>query len=71
MAYAFVYIDDSADIKLATSIAVNSKAQRPGVCNTMETLLVNKKIAKKFLPVLEKELNHVKKPKRYYLIQNQ
>ncbi len=52
-----VYIDESADIKLATSIAVNSKTQRPGVCNAMETLLVNKKIAKKFLPVLEKELN--------------
>ncbi len=52
-----VYIDESADIELATSIAVNSKTQRPGVCNAMETLLVNKKIAKKFLPVLEKELN--------------
>ena len=52
-----VYIDESADIELATSIAVNSKTQRPGVCNAMETLLVNKKTAKKFLPVLEKELN--------------
>lgn len=52
-----VYIDESADIELATSIAVNSKTQRPGVCNAMETLLVNKKIARKFLPVLEKELN--------------
>jgi len=54
-----VYIDESADIEIATSIAVNSKTQRPGVCNAMETLLVNKKIAKKFLPVLEKELNDI------------
>lgn len=54
-----VYIDESADIQVATSIAVNSKTQRPGVCNAMETLLVNKKIAKKFLPVLEKELNDI------------
>ena len=52
-----VYVDANADIELATKIAVNSKTQRPGVCNAMETLLVNKKIAKKFLPVLENELN--------------
>ena len=51
-----VYVDESADIGIATDIAVNSKTQRPGVCNAMETLLVNKKIAKKYLPVLEKEL---------------
>lgn len=51
-----VYVDESADMGLATKIAVNSKTQRPGVCNAMETLLVNKKIAKKYLPLLENEL---------------
>ncbi len=51
-----VYIDESADLELATNIAVNSKAQRPGVCNAMETLLVNRKIAKKYLPILNEEL---------------
>jgi len=54
-----VYVDESADIDLATKIAVNSKTQRPGVCNAMETLLVNKKIAKKYLPVLENELKDI------------
>ncbi len=51
-----VYVDESADIELASRIAINSKTQMPGVCNAMETLLVNKKIAKKYLPVIEKEL---------------
>lgn len=54
-----VYVDESADIDLATKIAINSKTQRPGVCNAMETLLVNKKIAKKYLPVLENELKDI------------
>jgi len=54
-----VYVDESADIRLATDIAVNSKTQRPGVCNALETLLVDKKIAKKYLPVLVKELNNL------------
>lgn len=36
------YIDADADLKTATSIAINAKVQRPGVCNAMETLLINK-----------------------------
>ncbi|VAX20970.1 Gamma-glutamyl phosphate reductase, partial [hydrothermal vent metagenome] len=45
-----VYIDASADIKMAEEIAFNSKVQRPGVCNAAETMLVHKDIAEKFLP---------------------
>ncbi len=45
-----VFIDDSADYKMAEEICLNSKAQRPGVCNAMETLLVHKSVADKFLP---------------------
>ncbi|MBS1269328.1 MAG: Gamma-glutamyl phosphate reductase [Gammaproteobacteria bacterium] len=41
-----VYIDDQADIDKAVRIAVNAKTQRFGTCNTMETLLVHKKIAR-------------------------
>lgn len=44
------YIDKDADIDMALKIALNAKCQRPGVCNAMETLLVHKDIAEKFLP---------------------
>lgn len=49
------FIDETADIKMAEAIAFNAKVSRPGVCNAMETLLVHKAIADKFLPdMLEK-----------------
>ncbi len=44
------YIDDSAELEMAVRIAVNAKVQRPGVCNAMETLLVHKDIAPRYLP---------------------
>jgi len=46
------YIDKSAQIDMATKISINAKCQRPGVCNAMETLLVHKDIAQKFLPIV-------------------
>jgi len=49
-----VYIDDRADIDKAIRIADNAKTQRYGVCNAMETLLVNESIAAKVLPRLAK-----------------
>jgi len=48
-----VYIHEEADIEMATKIAFNSKAQRFGVCNAMETLLLDKNIAKQILPNLQ------------------
>ena len=51
-----VFIDRDADIKKAIKIAVNSKIQRTGVCNAMETLIVDNNIADEFLPLLEKKL---------------
>lgn len=45
-----VYIDSKADLKLGEDVAFNSKTQRPSVCNAMETLLVHKDVAGKFLP---------------------
>ncbi|MGB5155971.1 MAG: glutamate-5-semialdehyde dehydrogenase [Desulfobacterales bacterium] len=50
-----VYVDESADIDMARRICFNSKVQRPGVCNAMETMLVNKKTAKNFLPEMAKD----------------
>ena len=49
-----VYIDDSADLDKAVKVAFNAKTQRYGTCNTMETLLVARAVAKKVLPVLAK-----------------
>lgn len=44
------FVDGEADLKMAEEICFNAKVQRPGVCNAMETLLVDKRIAKQFLP---------------------
>ena len=49
-----VYIDDDADAEKALSVAFNSKTQRYGTCNTMETLLVSQSQAKAILPTLAK-----------------
>ena len=49
-----VYIDSKADLKSGEEIAFNSKTQRPSVCNAMETLLVHKDVAEKFLPSMIK-----------------
>jgi glutamate-5-semialdehyde dehydrogenase len=45
-----VYVDGAADLDVAERIAVNAKVQRPGVCNAMETLLVDAACAEAFLP---------------------
>jgi glutamate-5-semialdehyde dehydrogenase len=47
-----VYIDDHADLEKAFNVAINSKTQRYGTCNTMETLLVAERIAADILPRL-------------------
>jgi glutamate-5-semialdehyde dehydrogenase len=48
-----IYIHKDADLKKGAKIALNAKVQRPGVCNAMETLLVDRKIAGEFLPVIK------------------
>jgi glutamate-5-semialdehyde dehydrogenase len=45
------YVDEGADFEMAVNINVNSKSQRPGVCNALETLLVHASIAERFLPL--------------------
>jgi glutamate-5-semialdehyde dehydrogenase len=45
-----VYVDDWAELNMATDICLNAKLQRPGVCNAMESLLVHKDSAIRFLP---------------------
>lgn len=49
-----VFVDRDADLKMAEDICFNAKVQRPGTCNAMETMLVDRQIAKAFLPVMIK-----------------
>ncbi|MHC1758018.1 MAG: glutamate-5-semialdehyde dehydrogenase [Negativicutes bacterium] len=46
------FVDESADLEMAADIAFNAKVSRPGVCNSMETLLVHRAIAGQLLPLL-------------------
>lgn len=51
-----IYVDDDANLDMALNIIENAKTSRPSVCNAEEVLLVNSKIADKFLPMLKKRL---------------
>jgi glutamate-5-semialdehyde dehydrogenase len=51
-----IFVDARADSEMAINICLNSKTQRPGVCNALETLLVHKDIAAEFLPLLESKM---------------
>ncbi|MEK7713073.1 MAG: glutamate-5-semialdehyde dehydrogenase [Nitrospirota bacterium] len=55
-----VFVDRAADLKMAEDICFNAKVQRPGTCNAMETMLVDKKIAKAFLPSMIKRFKDAK-----------
>jgi glutamate-5-semialdehyde dehydrogenase len=55
-----VYVDREADFDMAEKIVINAKCQRPGVCNAIETLLIDEKIADKFLPRIAKALTENK-----------
>ena len=55
-----VYVDENADLEMASEIAFNAKVQRPGVCNAMETLLVHQRMAPQLIPHLMPRLNAAK-----------
>ena len=52
-----LYIDQSADLEMAVKVAENAKIQRPSVCNAIECIVVNSKVAKDFLPKLAEAFN--------------
>jgi len=52
-----IYVDRAADLEKATPIIVNSKVQRPGVCNALEGLLIHEEIADTYLPEIERTLS--------------
>jgi len=51
-----VYVHAQADLNMARAITLNAKLQKPGVCNAMETLLVDRKISRNFLPRMVADL---------------
>ncbi|PKN64445.1 MAG: glutamate-5-semialdehyde dehydrogenase [Deltaproteobacteria bacterium HGW-Deltaproteobacteria-15] len=51
-----IYVDEEADLNLASEVCFNAKVQRPGVCNAMETMLVHESISETFLPIIGKRL---------------
>lgn len=51
-----IFVDSTADLVKATPIIMNSKTQRPGVCNALEGLLIHRDIASSYLPVIAEEL---------------
>lgn len=54
-----IYVDAGADLAMATRVVVNAKTQRPSVCNAVETLLVHRAEAERFLPGLAAALDAV------------
>jgi glutamate-5-semialdehyde dehydrogenase len=51
-----IFVDEHADLEVATRVCINAKVQRPGVCNAVETLLVHEKAARRFLPLVAEAL---------------
>ena len=51
-----VYVDAAADLDMATTIVLNAKTHRPSVCNALETLLVDRAVADRFLPAVAARL---------------
>lgn len=53
----FMYLDESANIDMAIEIIINAKVQRPSVCNSLEKVLVDKKVSNEFYLKLAEEIN--------------
>lgn len=51
-----LYVDESADLEKSLDVIENAKVQRPSVCNALDTLLVNRKVAEEFLPRVAQRL---------------
>ena len=51
-----LYVDADADLEMAVKLTFNSKVQRPGVCNALETLLIHRDVAEDFLPAVTEKL---------------
>lgn len=56
MGVCHLYVDDSADFARSIEIIENAKVQRPSVCNSLDTVLVNQAVAEQFIPLLAKRM---------------
>ena len=54
------YVESSADLENAAKIIINAKTQRPSVCNSLDTVLVDRIVAQEFLPLLIDGFNEFK-----------
>lgn len=54
-----IFVDESADPEMAERVCINAKAQRPAMCNAMETLLVHENIAESFLPRMAEKFREI------------
>lgn len=52
-----VFVDESADLEMAVNIVDNGKTQRPSVCNAVESVLIHRAVAEKFLPMMKAKLD--------------
>jgi glutamate-5-semialdehyde dehydrogenase len=55
-----IYVDEWADLNMAEKVCYNAKVQRPGVCNAMESMLVHRDVAARFLPGMSKKFKQAK-----------
>ena len=55
-----IFVDASANFEMAREIVINAKVQRPGVCNALETLLIHRDIAERFVPFIHQALTDLK-----------
>lgn len=53
---ARIYVDKSANLDMAEKILINAKITKPAACNSLDTILVDKKIAKKFIPLITRAM---------------
>ncbi len=53
-----MYVDKDADLEMAVKLVVDAKTQKPSVCNALETLIVNRDVAREFLPMVAKALDN-------------
>ena len=55
-----IFVDESADLEKSVEIIFNAKTQKPSACNSLDTLLVHKNVADKFIPLVLKKLQEKK-----------
>ena len=63
------YVDESADLNMAIEIVLNAKTQRPGVCNSLETVLIHKSVLNQFLQKLIIRFTEPEKPEKSHRTQ--